>query len=163
MEERKPKAWTKENARDKITKYCLYQERCTREVFEKLSQHRIYDPLRQMIIDELTDEGYIDEIRYTTAIVKGKSRLKWGASKIRNFLSQKNIPKSIIDEVLKNEIDEEDTVAKIVTVISRKMKSLGSNTDFKTKNKVNTLLISKGYDMLAIKKGWEAWQMESQS
>ena len=162
MEERSPKPWTKENARDKITKFCLYQERCTREVYEKLSSHRIFDPLRQDIIDELLEEGYIDEMRYSTAVVKGKyNRLKWGTVKIRTYLSNKNIPKSIIDEVFSKEIEEEASIDKIVNLISRKLKNSESEPDFQTKNKINIFLRGKGYELDVIKRGWEVWKENS--
>ena len=155
MEEKTPKPWTKDNVRDKIIKYCLYQERCTQEVYDKLRSHRIYDPLRQQVIDELIEEGYLNDERYVTAIVRGKSnRLKWGEIKIRNFLAGKNIPKSLINVVMCNEIDEAEKTDQITALIERKLKGLRTPADFQTKNKINAFLMRKGYSFEQIGRAW---------
>ena len=156
MEEQAPKPWTRENARSKAIKYCLYQERCTQEVMDKLLTHKIYDPLRLEIIDFLIEERYLDDERYVNAVVRGKSNgLKWGESKIRNYLSTKRIPKSIIDQALNTLIDQDHKLAQLTNLIEKKIATLKTKLDFNAKNKINKAMLLKGYNQESIQKAWQ--------
>ncbi len=155
MEEKVLKPWTRENAKDKAIRYCLYQERCTQEVLVKLLSHKVYDPLRLEIIDFLLEEKYVDDERYTNAIVRGKSNsLKWGESKIRNYLTTKLIPKSIIDKVIKEVIDPDQNLDQLISLIEKKLRSVKSKPDFAMKNKITKAMMGKGYNFETIKMAW---------
>lgn len=155
MDEQVVKPWTRENAKDKAIRYCLYQERCTQEVMVKLLSHKVYDPLRLEIIDFLTEEKYLDDERYANAIVRGKSNsLKWGESKIRNYLATKRIPKSIIDKVINEVIDTDQNLDQLISLIEKKLRSVKSKLDFAMKNKITKAMMGKGYNFETIKMAW---------
>jgi regulatory protein len=156
MEEKTPKPWTRENAFDKAVKYCLYQERCTQEVYDKLRTHKIFEPLRQEIIDRLLEEQYIDEIRYVSAVIRGKSNgLKWGRNKIKSYLSTKRIPLSLINEALDGLIDDDQKISQLTTLIQKKINTLKKEPDFTFKNKINAAMVRKGYNLDSINKAWD--------
>ena len=156
LEEKAPKPWTKDNALQKAIRYCLYQERCTQDVLDKLISHKIYGTLQQQIIDQLIEDGYLDEARYVNAVIRGKSNaLKWGENKIRSFLSLKRIPKSLINASMATLIDEDQNLNQLINLIEKKISPLKKDLDFNEKNKINAAMMRKGYSLALVQKAWD--------
>ena len=64
---------------DKIQSYCLYQDRCIKEVKNKLFSLKVNDDLGQKIINHLIDNDYLNEERFVKLFIQGKLRIKkWG-------------------------------------------------------------------------------------
>ena len=75
---------TKEQGLEKIKPYCAYQERCHREVKEKLYSYGLRKAEVEEILSFLIEENYLNEERFAVQFAGGKFRIKqWGKKKIQ--------------------------------------------------------------------------------
>ena len=88
---------------EKIKPYCAYQERCHREVKEKLYGYGLYGHDVEQIISRLIEENYLNEERFAVAYAGGHSRIKkWGKIKITQALRQKGVSAYCIKKALQS-------------------------------------------------------------
>ena len=84
---------------EKIQSYCLYQDRCIKEVKNKLYSFKVSSQLVENIVEYLIDNDYLNEERYTKMFIQGKLRIKkWGRIKLKYELRSKGIDIKIINE-----------------------------------------------------------------
>ena len=92
---------------DKMAKYCAYQERCVKDVVEKLKTFDLSEKDKKEILNYLIDNRFVNDERFAKSFVRGKiNQSGWGLNKIRFHLIQKGIDKALIDEALQG-TDEE--------------------------------------------------------
>lgn len=140
------KPLTSDQVLDKMAKYCAYQERCVRDVVEKLKTFEISEKDREDILRYLIDNRFVDNERFARAFVRGKiNQSGWGLNKIRFHLMQKGIAKEIIDEALKA-FDEEVYRQRLVEVLTTKAKTVKAANDFEKKRKLAAYAIQKGFE-----------------
>ena len=97
-----------ELATEKMKAYCAYQERCHKEVKEKLFKLELYGDDADEIIITLIQDNFLNEERFAKAQVRGKFRIKkWGKERIIRELKFKLISEYNIISAL-NEIDENE-------------------------------------------------------
>jgi len=138
--------YTFEKALIKVRKICASKETSASDIRHKLHEWKISENDSEKIIQNLYDEKFIDEHRYAMAAVKDKFRLnKWGAYKIKQFLKQKGIPETIINEALKS-IDTGDNSEMLEKVLSAKLKSLTGGPTRENKFKLLRYAQSKGFE-----------------
>ncbi|GAL68299.1 regulatory protein RecX [Jejuia pallidilutea] len=66
------KTYTVQEATRKLERYCAYQERCHKEVRQKLvSMHMIPEAI-DVIIVHLLEHNYLNETRFAKTFVRGK-------------------------------------------------------------------------------------------
>ena len=95
-------------ALNKAAAYCTLCERCISEVSAKLTAWGVTPCEQQKIIERLQSEGFIDEARYCRAFVNDKVRFnRWGRIKIRAALSEKPLPRELVNEAIDNIDDEQ--------------------------------------------------------
>jgi regulatory protein len=138
---------TKEQALQKLKHFCGYQERCHKEVKEKLFSLGISKTEHDEIISTLIEENYLNEERFAIAFAGGKFRVKqWGRVKIKYELKQKQVSEYNIRRALK-EIDEtcyRDTLQKLY---DQKWSSLkGEKNRFIKLAKTRDYLLQKGFE-----------------
>ena len=76
----------------KIQSFCAYQERCQKEVREKLKSLHTNSLEAEQIIAELIEENFLNEQRFASAFARGKFRIKkWGRKKIESKLKFKEV------------------------------------------------------------------------
>ncbi len=127
----------------KILHYCDYQDRCEREVYNKLDSFELADADRNFIVDFLHDEGYINDERYCRSYVKSKLNLKkWGVNKIKLSLYAKGIDRNIIDAVV-SEIDQDSYKEELVKLLESK--KINESDPYKRKAKLIRYAVGKGY------------------
>ena len=92
----------------KLLRYCAYQERCHKDVREKIMSYDMYGDDLDEIMLYLIEQNYLNEERFAITYAGGKFRLKkWGRNKIRFELEKRDISEYCIQKAL-NEIDEEE-------------------------------------------------------
>lgn len=128
---------------DKARKYCSYQERCLADVKAKLNEWKAAEKTIEKIIQTLEKEDFINEERYAIAFALGKLRNnKWGRNKIFYAMTRKQIPEIYIQMGL-NEIDEEEYIHILKTVL--KSKKTVEKDEFKRNNKLVKYAVQKGF------------------
>ncbi len=91
-----------------MERYCAYQERCHKEVHQKLYEMRMIPVAVDQIIDHLLRHNFLNETRFAQAFARGKFRTKkWGRSRIVNELKRREISKYNIQIALKEIPDSE--------------------------------------------------------
>ena len=122
---------------EKIQSYCLYQERCVKEVKNKLFSLKVSSKSSNDIIEYLIDNDYLNEERYTQMFIQGKLRIKkWGRIKLKYELRSKGINIHIIEDNIQK-INEEDYLNYFNEFSTNKIKFLKGTKDQKKRSFIN--------------------------
>ena len=139
------KPLTPDQVLDKMAKYCAYQERCVKDVRDKLKTFDISEEEKAKILDYLLDNRFVNDERFAMAFVRGKvNQSGWGGNKIRFHLIRKGIDKEIIDEAL-GQTDEEVYRQRLIDILKTKSKTVKAETDFEKKRKLAAYAMQKGF------------------
>ena len=146
MPSKAAKPLTSDQVLDKIAKYCAYQERCVKDVRDKMKTYDISQEDREKILDYLLDNRFVNDERFAKSFVRGKiNQSGWGMNKIRFHLVQKGIAKEIIDEALE-QTDEEVYRQRLIDILRVKAKSVKAETEFEKKRKLAAFAMQKGFE-----------------
>ena len=86
------KAYTLDNLKTRLERYCAYQERCHQEVQTKLRQLGAFRNDSDAVISHLIQNDYLNETRFAMLYVRSKFSIKkWGKKRIVNELKQRKI------------------------------------------------------------------------
>ena len=145
-----PKAPAKPLALDqvlnKMAKYCAYQERCVKDVRDKLKTFDIPEEEKTKILDYLLDNRFVNDERFAKSFVRGKvNQSGWGMNKIRFHLIQKGIDKELIDKAL-GQTDEEVYRQRLIDILKTKSKTIKADSDFEKKRKLAAYAMQKGFE-----------------
>tara|TARA_B110000003_G_scaffold212865_1_gene211873 strand:- start:533 stop:1009 length:477 start_codon:yes stop_codon:yes gene_type:complete len=140
------KTYTIEEALVKLQKYCAYQDRCHKEVEQKLKQmHMIPEAIERIIID-LIQDNHLNEERFAKAYVRGKFSIKkWGKVRLTLELKQRQISKYIIKTALL-EIDPEEYIHTFHKLAEKKARNMTESNPLKRKKKLADYLIYRGWE-----------------
>ncbi len=140
------KPLTPDQVLDKMAKYCAYQERCVKDVRDKLETFDISQENRDKILEYLLDNRFANDERFAKSFVRGKiNQSGWGLNKIRFHLAQKGIAKDIIDEALE-QTDEEVYRQRLIDILNTKAKTVKAENDFEKKRKLAAYAMQKGFE-----------------
>ena len=146
MPKQPDKPLTPDQVLDKIAKYCAYQERCVKDVRDKLKTFDIPQKEKDEILDYLLDNRFTNDERFAKSFVRGKiNQSGWGVNKIRFHLIQKGIDKEIIDEAL-GQTDEEIYRQRLIDILKTKAKTVKAENDFERKRKLAAYAMQKGFE-----------------
>ena len=146
------KPLTPDQVLDKMAKYCAYQERCVKDVRDKLKTFDISQEDRDKILEYLLDNRFANDERFAKSFVRGKiNQSGWGLNKIRFHLAQKGIAKDIIDEALE-QTDEEVYRQRLIDILNTKAKTVKAENDFEKKRKLAAYAMQKGFEAALV---WE--------
>lgn len=136
----------KNEAFQKMARYCAYQERCSFEVNDKLSALGCSPELIEEVIEELQENNFLDDMRFALTFAESKFRLKrWGKVKIRHHLEHKGITELQIIKAL-NQIDEREYLEVFYTLIDEKKRKLNESNEYTLNYKIGQFLISRGFE-----------------
>ena len=129
-----------------LENYCTYQERCHKEIENKLSELKMIPEAKEKIILHLIQRDFLNEERFSKAYARGKFYQKnWGKLKIKKELHFRNISTYNINSAL-NEIDANDYYETLKNIAEKKAVLIKESNSYKKKQKLITYLISKGYE-----------------
>jgi len=149
------KYWSAEEAHEKLTTYCAYQERCPWDVRKKLAEKGIQGKPAEKLITEMIIGEFLDEERYARSFARGKFRMKkWGRSRIQRELKMRQVPEKLIKLAI-TEIDPIEYYDTLLNQSEKKWDKTKEPDPFKKKYKVSQYLISKGFEFDLIKEAIE--------
>nr|WP_103914373.1 regulatory protein RecX [Halpernia humi] len=144
--DKQKKSYTFEEIKQKMVNYCVYQDRCHKEVEQKFWDFLLIQEAKDEIILYLIKENYLNEERFARSFVRGKFYQKhWGRNKIIGQLKFKGITPKLIQKAM-DEIDEEDYEASIKKLYLQYYKLQKDAKDHMKHQKTTRYLISKGYE-----------------
>ena len=152
MPKQASKPLTPDQVLDKMAKYCAYQERCVKDVRDKLKTFDLPQEEKDKILDYLLDNRFVNDERFARSFVRGKiNQSGWGVNKIRFHLMQKGIAKETIDEAL-GQTDEDLYRQRLIDILKTKSKTIKAETDFERKRKLAAYAMQKGFEASLV---WE--------
>ena len=140
------KVFTVDEVKRKMEHYCAYQDRCHKEVENKLREYSIIPEAIEMILLSLLKDNFLNEERFSKSFARGKFRIKkWGKQRIVRELRFRNISEYNIKTALK-EINEEDYITTIYSLVDKKNKLVTETNLFKRKKKIADYLLYRGFE-----------------
>lgn len=137
---------TPQQAKEKIGRYCAYQERCHSEVRDKLYEYGLRTTEVDELLSDLILQGYLNEERFARTFAGSKFRLKkWGRIKIVHELKARDVSKNCIASGLK-EIDETEYLSTLRKTLEKKIASLSDENRFSMRDKAARYAIQKGFE-----------------
>lgn len=128
----------------KMEHYCAYQERCRKEVLQKLASFNPNPEDALQILQVLEGDGFFNDERFARAYAGGKFRVNhWGKVRIRLELRKKMIAAPWIEAAL-NEISETDYNAVIEQLVRKKKAQYAE--DQRMREKIIQSLLQAGFE-----------------
>lgn len=141
------KNFTVDEIRDKLAKYCAYQDRCHWEVEVKMREFNLIPEAKDLIMIYLIQHDFLNEERFTNSFVRGKfNQKKWGRIKIRMELKRRKIPEKMIENAI-SQMDEIEYQKTLEELFRKKEATLKTEREsWKKKAKIRNFLLQKGYE-----------------
>ena len=146
MENKNTETLSIQQIQGKLEYYCAYQERCYKEVEEKLYSFKISAAEKEEILIYLIENNFINEERFAQSFVRGKHNYKfWGKSRIINELKFRNVSSRIIETALK-EIPEATYLENFHALAEKNWETIAATKGQKRNKKFVDFLLRKGYE-----------------
>ena len=130
----------------KMEYYCSYQERCYKEVEEKLYSFSLTISEKEALLTHLIENNFINEERFAKSFARGKHNYKgWGKNRIVNELKFRNISSRIIETALK-EIPEATYLENFHALAEKNWEIIKEPKGQKRNKKFVDFLLRKGYE-----------------
>ena len=115
---------TLDELKNRMERYCAYQERCHQEVKTKLRKIGAFGDDSDVVISHLIKNDYLNETRFAILYARSKFSIKkWGKKRIINELKQRKITIYNINKSLE-QITEEDYILTFNTLAGKRWKQL---------------------------------------
>lgn len=138
--------FTVEEAKKKLERYCMYQDRCHQEIDKKLFEMRMITEAKELIILHLIEHNFLNEERFAKSFARGKFRIKkWGKQRIIRELRMRDISEYNLREALK-EIDDQEYENTLREITEKKFDTINENNFYKKDKKIKEFLFRKGYE-----------------
>lgn len=147
------KTYTVNEAKARLERYCAYQERCHKEVRQKLWEMGMIPEAIDLIINHLLQHNFLNETRFAQAFARGKFRTKkWGKTRILRELKMRDISEFNLKIALK-EIPESEYYSTFHTLAEKRIEQVTSEKNIqKKKKKIADYLLYRGWESHLI---WE--------
>ncbi|MDB0600468.1 regulatory protein RecX [Tenacibaculum maritimum] len=130
----------------KMESFCVYQDRCHKEVEKKIAEYNLIPEARASILIDLIQDGFLNEERFAKSFARGKFRIKkWGKQRITRELKLRDVSSYNIRIALK-EIDENDYMATLYELIAKRNNSISETNLYKRKKKIMDYMVYRGYE-----------------
>ena len=138
--------YTVEEIKRKMEAYCAYQDRCHKEVEERLREYDLIPEAREMILLHLLEEGFLNEERFARSFARGRFRMKkWGRKRIEKELLSRDISSYNIKQGL-SEIDPDDYQRTLVELAEKKYQQTTEKHPLRKRKKVADFLLRRGFE-----------------
>ena len=140
------KTYTLTEATKKLEAYCAYQERCHKEVVDKLRLMRMIPEAIDEIVVHLIDTNYLNEERFAKSFARGKFNIKkWGRNRIALELKQRNISRFNIKTAMK-EIDNSAYLETFDILANKRLAQITESNLLKKRKKLADYLLYRGWE-----------------
>ena len=142
----KKTVFTVDEIKRKLEQYCVYQDRCHKEVEQKMREYNLIPEAKELILLSLMQDNFLNEERFARSFARGKFRIKnWGKQRIVRELKFKDISLYNIKTALK-EIDETEYLKTIYRITENRNEVISEPNPYKRKKKLVDFLMRKGFE-----------------
>ncbi|CAL2090146.1 regulatory protein RecX [Tenacibaculum sp. 190524A05c] len=153
----KKPVYTVEEIKRKMERYCVYQDRCHKEVEDKLREYKLIPQAREAILLHLLEHNFLNEERFAKSFARGKFRIKkWGRIRIVRELKFRHISEYNIKTALK-EIDEDTYMNNLYGLAEKKNNLIKDTNNYERKRKLYAYLNYRGYETSLIQEVIETY------
>jgi regulatory protein len=139
-------SFTLTEAKKKLEHYCAYQERCHKEVRQKLRDMHMIPEAIDVVIAHLLEHNFLNEERFAKAFVKGKFTIKkWGRRRLTLALKQKEVSKYTIN-IAMSTIGDGEYIDTFNALAEKKLNSIKESNILKKKKKLADYLLYRGWE-----------------
>lgn len=143
---KKTETYTLSEATKKLESYCAYQERCHKEVVQKLRGMNMIPEAIDEIVAHLIQENYLNEERFAQSYARGKFNIKkWGRNRIVNELKFRGISKYNIKSALK-EIEDSVYLSTLDALSIKRLSAIKETDCQKRRKKLADYLLYRGWE-----------------
>ena len=143
---KKIETYTLKEATKKLEGYCAYQERCHKEVVQKLRNMQIIPEAIDEILTHLIQHNYLNEERFAQSFASGKFNIKkWGKIRIVNELKSRGISRFNIKTALQ-EIDDDKYLNTLDTLAKKRNTAIKETQKQKRRKKLADYLFYRGWE-----------------
>jgi len=143
----KKQFFTVEEIKRKLEQYCVYQDRCHKEVEQKMGDFNLIAEAREQILLSLMQDNFLNEERFAKSYARGKFRIKnWGKQRIVKELKFREISAYNIKTALQ-EIDEKEYLKSIHDIAIKRNQQITEANFYQRKQKLIGFLQRKGYEI----------------
>ncbi|HEX9600766.1 MAG TPA: regulatory protein RecX [Mariniflexile sp.] len=140
------KTYTLQEATKKLEHYCAYQERCHKEVVQKLTDMYMIPEAIDVIVVHLLQHNFLNEERFAKTFVSGKFKIKaWGRRRLTFELKKKDVSKVNINQALAD-ISDEEYIGVFNDLAEKKANSIKESNLFKKKKKFIDYFLYRGWE-----------------
>lgn len=130
----------------KMEYYCSYQDRCHKEVLQKMRDFFLIEEAQNQILMHLIEHNFINEERFARSFVRGKHHYKkWGKVRITIELKQRDISTKLIQMAL-TEISEREYLNTFFTLAEKHWEAITETNMYKKKQKWLGFMMRRGYE-----------------
>ena len=86
----KKSTYTLEEAKRKMEKFCIYQDRCHSEIEKKIREMGMIQQASDVIQLHLMEHDFVNEERFARSFARGKFKIKKWGRRPGNFLKKRN-------------------------------------------------------------------------
>lgn len=138
--------YTLEEATRKLEGYCAYQERCHKEVAQKLRDMRMIPDAIDQIVVHLIDHNFLNEERFAMSYARGKFNIKkWGRNRISQELKQREISKYNIQKALA-QLNTPVYVETLDALAKKRLEAISETNIQKRRKKLADYLLYRGWE-----------------
>jgi regulatory protein len=140
------KSYTLQEATNKMEHYCAYQERCHKEVRQKLISMKMIPEIVDVVTVHLIENNYLNEERFAKAFVRGKFRIKhWGKGRLSFELKKKDVSKFNINQAL-TEIEDDEYIDVFNRLTEKKVETIKESNIYKKRKKFVDYFLYRGWE-----------------
>ena len=130
----------------KAEHYCASRECCRFDLERKLEHWEIPGEMWEEVLSHLEKYEFVDEERYIRTFIESKFKYNsWGKIKIKYALKQKNLPETLIEDLLE-EIEPGEYREKLRDLTLKKADDIKGKNNYEKRQKVLNALMSKGFE-----------------
>lgn len=138
--------YTVTEAKKKLEQYCAYQERCHKEVQQKLKDMHMIPEAIDVVIVHLLEHNFLNEERFAKTFVRGKFTIKkWGRRRLTLALKQKEVSKYNINLAM-GTIGDGEYIDTFNALAEKKLNSIKESNILKKKKKLADYLLYRGWE-----------------
>lgn len=140
------KTYTIEEATKKLEQYCVYQERCHKDVRKKLLTMHMIPEAIDLIIVHLLEHSFLNEARFAKVFVRGKFNIKrWGRHRLTLELKQREVSEFNINQALAD-IEDSEYIEVFTSITEKKYHTLNETNILKKRKKFIDYFLYRGWE-----------------
>ena len=127
--------------------YCAYQDRCHKEVLQKLREMNMIPEAIDHIMAYLIENDFLNEQRFAESFTRGKFRIKnWGKIRITNELKQRDISPYVLKKSLE-QITDHEYLETLDQLARKRLEALESSGKAEKRRKLSSYLLYRGWEI----------------